>query len=78
MHLGMQGLDPAVEHFGEAGVVRDVGDVEPGVAQQLGGAAGGEQFDPELGEPAGKIHRAALVGNADERLCDFHRYLRRN
>ena len=40
MHLGMQGLDAAVEHLGKAGVVRDVGDVESGVAQQLGGAAG--------------------------------------
>jgi hypothetical protein len=72
MHLGMQGLDPAVEHFGKAGVVGDVGDGEAGVAQQLGGAAGGKQLDAELGQAAGKINRAALVGNADERLGDFH------
>jgi hypothetical protein len=72
MHLGVQGLDPAVEHFGEAGVVGDVGDLEAGIAQQLGGAAGGEQLDAELGQAAGKIDRAALVGNAEQRLCDFH------
>jgi hypothetical protein len=75
MHLGMQGLDPAVEHFGEAGVVGDVGDVQSGIAQQFCGAAGGKQLDPELRQSACEIHRAALVGNANERLCDLHRYL---
>ncbi len=39
MHLGMQGLDATVEHFREAGVVGNVGDIEAGIAQQLGGAA---------------------------------------
>jgi hypothetical protein len=42
VHLGVQGLDPTVEHFGKAGVIRNIGDGEAGVAQQLGGAAGGK------------------------------------
>ena len=72
MNFRMQGLDPAVEHLGETGVVGDIGNGEAGIAQQLGGAAGGEQLDAELGQAAGEINRAALVGYAQERLCDFH------
>jgi hypothetical protein len=45
VHLRVQGLDAAVEHFREAGVVADFGDRQAGVAQQLGGAAGGQQLD---------------------------------
>jgi hypothetical protein len=71
----MQGLDPTVEHLGKAGVIRNIGDIEAGVAQQLGGTAGGKQLDPKLGQAAGEINRAALVGNAEERLCHFHWYL---
>ncbi len=77
MHLGMQRLDAAIEHFREAGVVGNVGDGEAGVAQQLGGAAGGEQLDAETGEGAGEIDGAMFVGNADQCLGDFHgEYLR--
>jgi len=72
MHLRMQGLDAAVEHLGETGVVGHVGDGEAGIAQQLGRAAGGEQLDAEGGEFAREIDRAVLVGNADERLGDLH------
>src|SRR6185436_17359550 len=36
----VQGLDPAVEHLGKGGDVRDVHDREPGFGQRLGGAAG--------------------------------------
>ena len=36
VHLGMQRLDPAVEHFREAGEFGDVFDRDAGVAQQLG------------------------------------------
>ncbi len=75
MHLGMQGFDAAVEHFRKARVVGNIGDIEPGIAQQFGGTAGGKKLDAQLGQAAGKIHRAALVGNADQRLCDFHENL---
>ena len=35
VHLGMQRLHAAVEHFGEAGNLGNVPDRDPGVAQQL-------------------------------------------
>jgi hypothetical protein len=35
VHLRMQGLDAAVEHFREARVIADLGDRQAGVAQQL-------------------------------------------
>jgi hypothetical protein len=54
MHLGVQGLDAAVEHLGEAGVVGNIGDLQAGIAQQLGGAAGGQQLDPSWARPRAK------------------------
>ncbi len=47
VHLGMQGLHPAVEHLGETRVIADLGDLDPGLAQQLGGTAGGQDFESE-------------------------------
>ena len=43
----VQGLDPAAEDLLLAGELGDVGDLEPGLAQRRGGAAGGEDLDPE-------------------------------
>lgn len=72
MHLGMQGLDAAVEHFREAGVVADFGDRQAGVAQHLGGAAGGQELDALGGQALGEFENAALIGNGNEGLTDFH------
>ena len=65
--LGVQGLDPAVEHLGEAGELGDILDGQTGVSQQLGGAARGEDLDAELGEAGYERDQVALVRNADER-----------
>ena len=46
VYLGMQGLDPAVHHLGEAGVVGDLGHRQARIGQQLGGTTGGEQATP--------------------------------
>ena len=70
VHLRMQGLDAAVEHFRKTRVIRDFGHREPGVLQQPGGAAGRDQADAQAREPARKIDDAGLVGNAEERLFD--------
>jgi hypothetical protein len=40
--LRVQRFDTAVEHLGEAREVADVAHGEPGVAEGLGGAAGGD------------------------------------
>ena len=70
VHLGMQGFDPAIEHFGKTGVVGYFGDREPGLAQQFGGASGREQADPKGGQLRGQLDDASLVGNADQGLLD--------
>ena len=38
--LRMQGLDPAVHHLGKAGVVGDIGDLDPALSQVRGSASG--------------------------------------
>ena len=40
--LRVQRLDAAVEHFRKPGVVGDFGHGDAGIAQHLGGAAGGQ------------------------------------
>ena len=70
VHLGMQGLHPPVEHLGKAGVVGDLGHLEAGVPQELGGAAGGDQRDAEAGEAAREFDDPGLVRDAEERLLD--------
>ena len=69
--LGMQGLDPAVHHFRKAGVIGDFDDGDAVFGQQLGGAAGGEDFDAQAGKGAGEIDDAGFVGNADQGAGNF-------
>ncbi len=45
VHLGMQRLDPTIEHLGKSGEVRDISHGDPGIAQQFCCAARGDQFD---------------------------------
>ena len=66
VHRGMQGLDAAVHHLGKAGQLGNVDDREPGLAQRLARAAGGDEFDAVAGESAGELDDPALVGNGDE------------
>ena len=65
VHLGMQRLHPPVEHLGKAGELGDVFHADAGVAQQLGGAAGRDQFHAHAGEFAGKVHQSGLVSHAE-------------
>ncbi len=75
VYFRMQGLDPAVHDFGKAGVLADFFRRDAGVAQQLVGAAGGEDFDALRGECAGEVGDASLVGDAQQSAADrcFHR-----
>ena len=70
MHLRMQGLDAAVHHLREAGELRHFDDLEPGVGQRLARAAGGDQLDAALGERAGEVDQAGLVGHRDQGAGD--------
>ena len=71
MHPGMERLDPAVEHLREAGELGHVLDRQAGVADGLGGAAGGQQFDAEIGEGAGEVDETGLVGDGKEGALHF-------
>ena len=68
--LRMQGLDPAVHDFREAGDVGDVAHRQAGVAQRARGAAGGKQLDAMRGERARQFDQAGLVGNGQQRPAD--------
>ena len=63
MHLRVQGLDPAVHHFGKAGELGDIADRQARLGDRLGGAAGGDELDAAGRERAGEFDEAGLVGN---------------
>ena len=61
----VQRFHAPVEHFGEACVVGHFNHGHARIGQQFGGAAGGKDFNAQIGERAGKIHHAGFVGQAD-------------
>ena len=64
----VEGFDPTVHHFGEAGDLRDIFDGKAGVAEGFGGAAGGDQLDVEFGlKGRGEFDDTGLIGNGEER-----------
>ena len=67
MDLRVERLHPPVQDLGEAGDVGDVADREPGLGEGARGAAGRDELDAELGERAGEVDEAGLVGNGDQR-----------
>ena len=66
----VQGLDPAVEALGEAGEVLDLGHRQAEPGDRRGGAAGRDQLDPGVGEPAHEVLEAGLVVDGDEGTAD--------
>jgi hypothetical protein len=44
----MEGFDAAVEHLGEAGYLAHIGNLEPGVSEDSGGAPGRNQLKPQF------------------------------
>jgi hypothetical protein len=63
MNLRMQRLQAPVHHLRKAGVVGDITHRQPRIAQQAGGASGGQDFDAALPERTGQIRGTALVGH---------------
>ena len=59
--LRVQRLDPAIQHFREAGMVRNLGDGNAVLGEQLGRAASGEDADVVSGEAPGQFNEAGLV-----------------
>ena len=72
--LGMERLQPAVHHLGEAGVLGDVADGDALALQVLAGAAGAEDFHAGGGQAAGEVGQAELVADADQRTLDAGRF----
>ena len=70
MHLRMQRLDAAVQHFREAGVIGDFGHLHAIVGQHLGGAAGRKNFDAQRRQRAREIEYTRLVGDGNQGLFD--------
>src|SRR4029079_14195827 len=66
VELGMERLDAAVHDLREAGEVLDAPDLEPGAHELPRGPAGGDHLDPELGQPAGEVDDAPLVGHGQQ------------
>ena len=66
VHLGVQGLDAAVQHFGKGGDFGHLGHRQALFGQQLGGAAGGDELDAQRVQGLGKVDDAGLVGNGNE------------
>src|ERR1017187_8471381 len=72
--FGMKSLDAAVEHFGKPCEFGDVFDGDAGIAQQFGGASGGDEFDAKRGELAGEIEQSGLVGDTENGALDAGRH----
>ncbi len=68
----MQRLDAAVEHLGETGVFADVDHAESGIAQRLGRAAGGQEFNTGASERAGEIDEAGFVRHGKQGTLNSH------
>ena len=64
--LGMERFQPAVHHFGKAGVLGDVADGDAFALQVFAGAAGAEDFHAGGGQSAGEIGQPQLVADADQ------------
>ena len=66
MHHGVQGFDATVEHFGKAGDIGHLAHRQALVAQQLRGAAGGNQAHTQGMQGMGEFGDAALIGDRDQ------------
>ena len=69
----VQRLHAPVHDLREAREVLDRADLEARVGERLGGAAGRDELDAEVGEAARELDDAALVGDRQQRALDLHR-----
>ena len=70
MHARVERLHAAGQDLGGLRVVADRDDRDAGVGERALRAAGGEDLDPERGEPLREGDEAGLVGDGDERAAD--------
>ena len=75
--LGMDGLDAAIQHLGKSGDLADVGDGDAGLAQQAGGAAGGDELGAHTREGGANSTMSGLIGDAQQYARDLCHLLAR-
>ena len=66
MHVRVQGLDPAVEHLGEAGDLLDWRDRNTDACNGFGCRTGGHDVHPGVVQAAGQLGEPGLVVDADQ------------
>ena len=71
MDFRVQGLDPAVHHFRETGIVRDLGHRDALFGQQFRRTACRQDLDIVSLQKAGDFKQAGFVGDAEQRALDF-------
>ena len=71
MDRRMKRLHPAVEHLGEAGNRRHLGDRQPGCRKDTRRPAGRDQGDAARCQRSGKRDDPGLVGDGNERALDL-------
>ncbi len=69
MDLGMQGLDPAIKHFREAGKLGDIANRNTGLANFFGRATGRQDIDSEFSQLFGKALNPRFIGQTDQCSC---------
>ena len=67
----MQCLHAAVEHFRKTGIIAQFDDRQAGLTQDLGGAAGRNQFHPGRRQRLRERNEPGLVKNRDEGALDL-------
>src|SRR5690554_4292400 len=70
VNLRVQGFDPPVHHFREAGVIGHFGDGHLVFLQQTEGSAGGKQLNAAFCEGAAELDDAGFITHADQSATD--------
>ena len=65
----IDGLEPAIQHFGESGDFGNFAHRHACFVQRAGGSAGGNNLHAQIPKPGGEFHHAGFVRHADE--CTF-------
>src|SRR5580658_2015149 len=79
MHLGMQRLDPPIQHFREPSQLGNVFDGDARFAQQFSRASGRNQLHAQRSESAGEIDQSGFIGDAQDGALDLrHEFLGAN
>ena len=63
VYFRVQGFDPPIHNFGKLGHFGDICDLDTAVAQRLGAAPGGQNFNAACAQHPGQINQAGFISN---------------